>query len=200
MKLFLAALVALSLLVLPVLPAFADAAATPAQVVTVQTSPSSGGLAAPAAGSTTTTVTTAPATVVIPWGDWLDAAIQQVVLPLLATVIAGLVAWASAFLPASLRALVNAKNTAAVEQLLVPAISTGIKKIAADASGKTLDVAVGSAVVAEATQYALDHGPDYLIKWAGGAEGIRQKIIARLPVTTAPIPSPSPLPSVAIRP
>lgn len=46
--------------------------------------------------------------------------------------------------------------------------------------GKTLDVKVGSSVVASAVQYVVGHGPAWLIAWLGGATAIEQKIIARL--------------------
>lgn len=176
MKLILAAAVAILLLSLP---ALAD-------------------VAAPA--TTTIVTTTGVPPVVIPWGDWLDAAITQVVLPILAMIVSALVAWAATFLPASLRAFVTEKNTKAVDQLLTNAVANGLKQVDAEAQGKTLNVAVGSKAVAQATQYALDHGAPYLIKWAGGAEGIQQKIVARLPVPASVATTSSALPFVSIPP
>lgn len=125
--------------------------------------------------------------VTVPWGDWIDAGITQVILPILGTVITAAVLWASQYLPASLRAYVTAKNTAALNQLLVPAIATGFKDVATAVEGKTLSFSVGSPEVSSALQYALDHGASYLVKWAGGPEGIQQKIVARVAMATSPV-------------
>jgi len=188
MKLFLATMLALALFAMP---AFADAVPAPVtsgQTVTVQTAaPSPVGTPA-AQGVTTTTVTTAPPSVSIPWGDWLDAAINQIALPLLSLVVAGLVTVAAAkitpLLPPWLRGTVNANNTAALEQLIVPALATGLKSVGADVSGKAIDVPVQSQAVATAADYAVAHGSAALVNWAGGPEGIKQKIAARLAMLT----------------
>lgn len=188
MKLFLAALVALSLLVLPALADATPAPAPASQVVTVQTAPTTGLAPSTAAGSTTTTVTTAAPAVVIPWGDWLDAAINQVVIPLLSVVVLSLITIAGAklapLLPTWLQGMVNAKNTTALEQLIVPAIATGLKSVGSSVNGETVSIPVQSQAVATAADYAVAHGSAALVKWAGGPEGIKQKIEARLAMIT----------------
>ena len=189
------------LLALLVAPAFADATTTPVaggQTVTVQTAPaapvtSPGAVAAPVAASTTTITTSAPQ-IIIPWGDWLDAIINQIIIPIMGAVILGFVTWAAArlapLLPANLRALVNAKNTAAIEQLLAPAIANGLKQAAANAAGQQVKLDANSPAVANAAQYAIDHGPAKLIEWAGGPQAIREKIAARIAMMEqAPAPT-----------
>lgn len=66
-----------------------------------------------------------------------------------------------------------------VDQLLVPAIQSGINK-AALGIPPTMTVSVNSSIVAHALEYAIKWGPSYLIKWMGGIEGIEAKIIARI--------------------
>jgi hypothetical protein len=141
--------------------------------------------------------TTPAATVTVPWGDWLSAGIEQIVIPILAAVLLALLAWAAKFLPASLRAYATTKNTAAVEQLLQKAISFALNKAALASAGQSISVPVGSATIANALSYAVAHGPQWLLDLAGGTTGIEQKIIARLPVTSAPpAVAPVPLPPI----
>ena len=126
---------------------------------------------------------TAASTVVsVPWGGWISAGIEQIILPILATVLFGLLTWTAKFLPASLRAYADSKNTAAVEQLLQKAITFGLNKVEGAAAGQALSIPIGSAVLAQSAQYAIDHGPAWLLQWMGGEDGIRQKILARLPI------------------
>lgn len=178
---------ALVLLLAPAV-AFADATTTTPQVVTVQTAPVVGLAASTAAGSTTTTVTTAPPSVVVPWGDWLDAAINQVIVPILGAIVLGLLTFLGAklsqLLPPWLQGVINAKNTAALEQILVPAIATGLKSVGSDVAGQAIDVPAQSTAVANAANYAIEHGSASLVKWAGGPEGIKQKIQARFDMLT----------------
>ena len=128
-------------------------------------------------------VTTTTTTVSVPWGEWLSTGIEQIIIPILATVLLAILAWAAKFLPASLRAYATTKNTAAVEQLLQKAISFALNKAALASVGQSVTIPVGSAAVTDALNYAIQHGPDWLLKWAGGTTGIQQKIVARLPVT-----------------
>lgn len=188
-KLFLKSLALLGLvLALLAPPAFADTPVAAGQTVTVQTAPPSPVGAPAAAGATTTTITTAPPAVSIPWGDWLDAAINQVVIPLLGVVVLSLLTIAGAriapLLPSWLQGFVNTKNTAALEQLIVPALATGLKSVGSSVDGKAIAVPVQSAAVATAADYAVAHGSAALVKWAGGPDGIRQKIEARLAMLT----------------
>lgn len=202
MKLLVAAALALALFAMPaaaqttadlmasplVTPGPLVKAAPSGQTVTVQTAPASPVGTPAAAGATTTTITTAPPAVSIPWGDWLDAAINQIVVPLLGVVVLAGLTWIGALLapllPPALRGFVNAKNTAALEQLIVPALATGLKSVGTTVSGQQVSIPVQSQAIATAADYAVAHGSASLVKWAGGPEGIRQKIEARLAMLT----------------
>lgn len=142
------------------------------------------------------TASSAPDTTVsIPVGNWLQSA-TGVIVDILGLLIGAILTWALSFLPATLRTYITAGMIAQVDQLLGRAVQFGLQK-AVDAIGpdKTLTVDVKSAVVADAVQYAIDHGPDKLITMMGGADGIEQKIIARLPLpkglATAPAEAPT---------
>lgn len=118
--------------------------------------------------------------VVIPLGDWAAAAISfasQLVLP----VVTILVGWAFRLLPASISAYLK---TLQVEQLLAKSISYGLTAARGAAAGRVLTANVGNDVLAKAARYAVDHAPD-LVRWAGGEERLREKILARLDVEPA---------------
>jgi hypothetical protein len=134
-------------------------------------------LAGPAFAETAVTTTTT--TVSIPWGDWLVGVINFV-LPIMGLVLTAMLTWAAQFLPATLKAYVNSQRINAAEQLLERGIDFGLNKVEGAAVGKSLDVAVGSQVLATSAQYAIDHGPTKLIAWLGGEDAIREKILARL--------------------
>lgn len=140
-----------------------------------------------AAYADTTTTTT---TVSLPFGDWLGALVAPLE-NLLTLVIGALVAWIMTKIPASIKAFITAQNIAQAEQLLENAIGYGINTVAGAEKGKTLEINVGNAVAAQAAQYAVDHGPAWLISWMGGPDQILEKIIARLPLVSggAPVPS-----------
>lgn len=114
----------------------------------------------------------ATTTVVIPWGDWLAAIINESGPVLLAIAL-----WLIRKLPA---AWLSEQNIKRIDHLLDRAISYGINTVAGAAKGKELSADVGSEVVAQALNYAIEHGPGSLVGWAGGENGIREKIIARL--------------------
>lgn len=118
----------------------------------------------------------AESTVSIPVGDWGQGlasflnSLVAVVVPLLLTFIAH--RYAGSY--------VTAEMIKRVEQIIVPAIQTGVNKVALGIP-PTLEVPVGnSPVVAHALEYVLKWAPAYLIKWMGGIEGIEAKIIARV--------------------
>lgn len=110
----------------------------------------------------------------LPWGDLLANGADTLVM-----IIIALLGWAMRLLPAHILAVVQ---TWQVEQILARAITAGINKTAGAAKGKALTVDVGNAVLAQALQYVIDNAPAWLIKWAGGEEGLRDKLIARLDV------------------
>jgi hypothetical protein len=135
--------------------------------------------------------------VTIPWGDWLSAFIVQVIMPILGVIIAAFVTWAVArlapLLPAGLRSFITAQNTAAAEQLLSRAVGYALNKAALDTKGQAIAVPVGNAQVGVAVDYAVTHGAPALVDWLGGAAGIQQKIVARLPATSVTTPPAAPV-------
>lgn len=115
--------------------------------------------------------------VTIPVGDWLQgfgAFISEIALPLIGL----LVAWVARKVPA---AYVTAQNRAAVEQLLEKAVQFGINRAIQLAPDK-LVLPVSNEVIAHATQYAVDQAPK-VVAWAGGADAIKDKILARITLT-----------------
>ncbi|HTJ56692.1 MAG TPA: hypothetical protein VL418_03895 [Devosiaceae bacterium] len=142
-----------------------------------------------------------PNAVVVPWGDWLVALINFV-LPVVGIILTAALTWLARYLPAALKAYVTTQNIDAAEQLLERGVDFGLNRVEGAAVGKTLDVAVGSRVLATSAQYVIDHGPAKLIAWLGGEDAIRQKILARLSLepgadggqVLSPEPGASPMP------
>lgn len=123
---------------------------------------------------------TGPYTVSIPYGDLIKQ-VFDLIGSVLGPAIMGLIAWGMARtnLPTAVQSFVHAMLT---NQLLDKAIAYAINAVEGATAGKTLSIPVSNQVVAEALNYALAHGPSWLIDWMGGADAIRQKIIARLPL------------------
>jgi hypothetical protein len=121
------------------------------------------------------TVAFADSTVSIPVGDWAAG---------LATALSSLVTIAVPLIITSIvhryvGAYVSAENIRRLEQLLVPAIQTGLNKTA-QGIPHDVRISVSNPVAAHALEYALTHGPGWLIKWAGGSTMLLEKIEARL--------------------
>lgn len=118
------------------------------------------------------------AEVTVPWGSWVASLVNLGSDNLLLLVTAFL-AFIVRQLPASLVAMIK---TWQVEQLLGKAIVAGINKTAGAAQGKSMKFDVANDVLAQATQYAINNGPRWLITWVGGVDGIKDKLIARITV------------------
>lgn len=115
-----------------------------------------------------------PTAVTIPYGAWLEA-----LAPTIASVLGAIVLWAFRALPAN---VVGTLKTLRVDQLLDRAITYAVNATVGAAKDKVLTVDVANEVLAKALRYARDHGAPALVKWAGGEEKIREKIMARLAV------------------
>jgi hypothetical protein len=121
-----------------------------------------------------------PTTVVaVPVGDWITQ-IAPVIQDALLAIVTALVAWALRSLPAAIRTYVTAGITAQVEQICDHAIDWAIAAVAGASKDKVWTVPVGNAVVAQAVQYIIAHGPAWLVQWMGGKDLIAQKIIGRV--------------------
>lgn len=117
-------------------------------------------------------VTDGSTTVSLPFGQWLTAA-GDFIIP----IVAAAALWLIRKLPSQIAALLM---TMRVEQMLTMAIKYAINAVAGASHDKPLTLDLGNAVAAKAVQYVIDHAPGWLVSWAGDAEGLREKIIARL--------------------
>lgn len=129
-----------------------------------------------------TTVVPGPATttvVAVPVGDWVTQ-IAPVIQDALLALVTALVAFALRSLPAAIRTYVTAGITAQVEQICDRGIEWAIAAVAGASKDKVWTVPVGNAVVAQAVQYIVSHGPAWLVTWMGGKDLIAQKIIGRI--------------------
>lgn len=112
--------------------------------------------------------------VTIPYGEWI-VALQGVAVPLFLGAIAFLVR----NLPGSIVSIIY---TSKVQQLLEKGVQFAVNRVAGASRDKKMTVPVANKVVREIVQYAVTEGPAWLIKWAGGPEGIKAKAIARIQV------------------
>jgi hypothetical protein len=131
-------------------------------------------------------------TVVVPVGDWA-ANVVPTIEAVLTSIIAIAVTWGLRFVPSAIKAFITQQQINQAEQLLVNAIGYGINTVVGAEKGKTLEINVGNAVAAQGVQYAIDHGPIWLVDWMGGTESIQQKIIARLPLVSGAAPAAIPV-------
>ena len=131
-------------------------------------------------------------TVVVPVGDWATNVVPTIEA-VLTSIIAIAVTWGMRFVPAAIKAFITQQQINQAEQLLVNAIGYGINTVVGAEKGKTLEINVGNAVAAQGVQYAIDHGPAWLVEWMGGTENIQQKIIARLPLVSGAAPAAIPV-------
>ena len=137
-------------------------------------------VAHPAFAQTAATVAqpaTDTAVVTVPLGTWLAsyaAGIQEIVVSL----VMGLIAFACRRLPAAAGSVIKGILT---QQLVERAIAFGFNTVQGAAANVHLDVNVRSTVLANALNYAVQHAPEWFIKWVGGTSAIRDHIIALLP-------------------
>lgn len=124
------------------------------------------GLAVTAIAQTTGTA------VEIPIGDWVKEA-GGWVGPILGAAVLFLIRK----LPPQIASILT---TLRVDQLLEKALSFAINKVAGASHDKPMTVDVGNKVLAEALDYAIRHGAPAIIQWMGGADMIREKLLARL--------------------
>lgn len=125
-----------------------------------------------------TPVHAAEAAILLPWGDGLVAlaqALAALATPVLAAALAALIAR----IAGPLRLLVT---DALVERLVRNATDYALNAVAGAVRGRTLTVPLGSAVIARAVQRALDEAPGWLIRAAGGGEGLAAKVFRALPL------------------
>lgn len=124
-------------------------------------------------------VTVPPTEVVLNWGDFLAIFLANIADPTSVawTAFGIAMTWLVAQLPGPAK---WAFNVFKVDQLLAKALIGAINSTKGAVAGKSLDVNVGSEVLAKAIQYAVDNGQKWLIDWMGGANGVEEKLIARM--------------------
>lgn len=136
--------------------------------------------------------------VTVPWGDWLAGILAEVAASI-GVILLAVLAWAARFLPAGLSAWATNQRIKQVEQLLERAVLFGINQLEDKVKGKAITFDVQQKIIADAVNYAIDHGPAKIIAWLGGEKAIREKIIARLPSpATANVVTTVPGPTVAV--
>ncbi|MDV2986353.1 UNVERIFIED_CONTAM: hypothetical protein Q9R58_18700 [Methylobacteriaceae bacterium AG10] len=121
------------------------------------------------------------ASFVLPWGDAV-LALAQGLAALLTPVLVAALAAALARFGGPLRLLLT---QALVERLVRNATDFALNAVAGAVRGRRLTVSVGSAVIARAVQRALDQAPAWLIRAAGGGEGVAEKVFRSLPLEAA---------------
>jgi hypothetical protein len=124
-------------------------------------------------------LTVPPTDVVLEWGDFVSIVLANVAKtdPFWAFVLSA-IGFVVLKLPAPLQWFWRMFQ---LDQLLLKSIDGAINSTAGAVKGKSLNVNVGSEVFAKALQYAIDNGQAALLKWAGGQDGIAQKLVARIP-------------------
>ena len=114
--------------------------------------------------------------VIVPWGDWIVAALNMFV-PILVSLLAGVTTWAiHAYVPI-FGAFVS---QSLVERIVQNATDFATNAIDGAARGEQLTIPVGSAVIAKAAQRAVDQVPTWLLKLAGGPAGVAEKVFRTL--------------------
>lgn len=122
-----------------------------------------------------------PAGVVLPWGDAVSAVLQGLAtatVPLAAAAVTALVARFAG----PLRLLVT---STLVERLVRNVADYALNAVAGAVKGRTLTVPLASAVIARAAQRAADQAPAWLLRQAGGIEGLAEKVFRSLPLEEA---------------
>ncbi len=117
--------------------------------------------------------------VTVPIGDWATP-IVEVFGAILMAAVSSLVAIVVGFAPQWLRPLITTVVQNAISAFIRQGIGYAIQWVVGFDKGKTIDLNVGSTAVAVALRYVVDHAPDFLLKWAGGEDAIKEKIIALL--------------------
>lgn len=122
-------------------------------------------------------------TITIPAANYIDQ-IAVVIRDIGTAALPALAALILTMLPMPIRAFAGPFMQKFMDQLLQRAIDYGVNAVKGATKDGNLNIPVGNAVLAHALQYVIDHAPGWLIKAAGGEDGLRQKIFARLNLAT----------------
>lgn len=123
-------------------------------------------------------------TVTFPWGNIVER-IADVTASVMVPVLMGMFGWAITLLPQPLQLTSRWFLTRATEQLLERAVDYGLNAVKGASKDKALSVNVGSKVIAEAANYAVEKGSAALIEWLGGEDAIKRMVLSRINVTAS---------------
>lgn len=138
---------------------------------------------------------TSDTTVVVPIGNWVSELLTSGAA-LIGSLALAAFAW---FLRKIPKAVADALRVAQVEQIIQRGVDYGISAVAGATKDKALTVDVGSKVLAQAANYAVQQAPAWFLGFVGGPENLRQMILARLKMdSTASAQSMDVLPPQAI--
>lgn len=141
-----------------------------------------GVVAGPALADIATATVAQPATdtavVTVPLGIWI-ASYTSAAVEVVTALVMGLLTIAFRHMPAALVAILKGLLT---RELVERSLSFGFNTVADAVKGKALQVHVANQVLANALRYAVAHAPEWFIRWVGGADALRDHIIALLPV------------------
>lgn len=117
-------------------------------------------------------------TVVVPYGNALDALLENI-FGLVGSAVTLVFAFLARNLP---KQIVDFLIMIRAEQMLARAAEYGINATRGAVKDKSLSIDVGNEAIAKATNYVLDSAPGWLIKWLGGPSAVSEKMVARIPL------------------
>lgn len=118
-------------------------------------------------------------TVVVPWGDWVYAALPLVVFVILLALLVG-VAFVLPKLPPWVQSAAKLAITKENIAYAAQAINAAVMAVAGAAKGKRLELNVGNPLVAKAAQEFVNTVPKAVVDRLGGLEGVKKFIISQL--------------------
>jgi len=118
-------------------------------------------------------------TVHLGWGDIIGQLGLDLVPWVASLLVAALVGLVAKFFPVA-GAILTKERTQAVEQLLERGLGFAASNAQAQLKGKELTVDVKNKLIADAVQYALDHGSRAILDYIGGETALPDKVNARL--------------------
>ena len=123
-------------------------------------------------------VTKGDTATIVPYGDWIVGiaqTIEAVLIPVVTALIMGVIGHYLPFLSLFVKAPM-------VERAVRNAGDFAMQSISGMAKGQTIDLNMGSTIIAAGAQRMVDQAPGWLSKAAGGPAGIAEKLFRVLPL------------------
>lgn len=114
----------------------------------------------------------AETSVSVPVASWASS-----LRDILSTIMLGVLTFALTKLPAPLAWVIRAYG---VQRLVDTAVALALNAVPGASKGAPLSVDVGNRVLASALQWAVNEAPGFVVKIAGGEDGLKTKIFAAL--------------------